>query len=91
MPLHAEWLYREEAIMGTRCVVELWSTDVAKGEAAIASVFADMRQVDEMMSVYKPTSELSRVNAEGAQHPVVVSPELFDVINIKLDKCGGLT
>ena len=23
----AEWLYREAAIMGTRCTVELWSAD----------------------------------------------------------------
>jgi thiamine biosynthesis lipoprotein len=83
-PVRAEWLYREEAIMGTRCVVELWATDVAKGEAAIASVFGDMRQVDEMMSTYKPTSELSRVNAEGGQHPVAVSAELFDVLMISM-------
>ena len=70
--------------MGTRCTVELWADDVAKGEAAIASVFSDMRNVDAMMSVYKPESELSRVNAEGARHPVAVSPELFDVIAISL-------
>ena len=79
-PLHAEWLYRDEAIMGTRCAVELWAADPAQGERAIAAVFADMRQVDEMMSTYKPQSEISRVNAEGAQHPVPVSPELYDVI-----------
>jgi thiamine biosynthesis lipoprotein len=83
-PLHAEWLYREEAIMGTRCVVELWAADVADGERAIAAVFADMRQVDSMMSTYKPESELSKVNAEGAQHPVAVSPELYDVIAVSM-------
>ncbi len=42
-PARAEWLYREAAIMGTRCTVEVWSTDRARGEAAIESVFADMR------------------------------------------------
>lgn len=85
MPLRAEWLYRDEAIMGTRCTVELWTTDRQKGEQAIDAVFADMRQVDEMMSPYKPTSELSRVNAEGSQHPVAVSPELFDVVAISVE------
>ena len=30
--VHAEWITREEAIMGTRCAVELWSDDHAKGE-----------------------------------------------------------
>ena len=84
MPLQAEWLYREAAIMGTRCTVELWAADAAQGERAIESVFADMRRVDAMMSTYKPQSELSRVNAEGAQHPVPVSPELYDVLATSL-------
>jgi thiamine biosynthesis lipoprotein len=83
-PLRAEWLYREDAIMGTRCVVELWAANAAQGEAAIASVFADMRRIDAMMSTYKSDSELTRVNNEGAQHPVPVSPELFDVIATSL-------
>lgn len=84
-PLHAEWLYRDEAIMGTRCVVELWATNKAAGEQAIDAVFADMRQVDAMMSTYKPESEISRINAEAAQHPVAVSAELFDVIAISVE------
>src|SRR5262245_56088392 len=32
---HADWITRSEAIMGTRCAVELWSDDSVKGEAAI--------------------------------------------------------
>lgn len=66
--------------MGTRCAVELWATDRAGGEAAIASVFADMRRIDALMSTYKPESELSRVNAGAAMAPVVVSQELYDLI-----------
>jgi hypothetical protein len=37
--VQAEWLYREEAIMGTRCAVGLGYRH-AKGEAAMESVFA---------------------------------------------------
>jgi len=80
LPARAEWLRREEAIMGTRCAVELWATDRARGEAAIASVLSDMRRIDALMSTYKPDSELSRVNAKAAEAPVVVSQELFDLI-----------
>jgi FAD:protein FMN transferase len=78
--VQAEWLYREEAIMGTRCAVELWATDHAKGEAAIDSVFADMRRIDVLMSTYKPDSEVSRVNAQAAQAPVAISVELFNLL-----------
>jgi FAD:protein FMN transferase len=78
----AEWLLRETPIMGTRCAVELWSTDRARGEAAIEAVFAEFRRIDALMSTYKPESELSRVNAQAAQAPVKVSRELYDLLSV---------
>jgi len=78
--VHAEWLSREEAIMGTRCAVELWSEDRAAGEAAIEAVLAEMRRIDAAMSTYKPDSEVSRVNATAGKGPVAVSLELFALI-----------
>src|SRR5262245_24705851 len=82
----AEWLERvEDGIMGTRITVELWADDKAKGQAAIEAVLAEMRRVDESMSTYKPTSEVSLVNARAAQEPVKISPELFDLLNTALD------
>jgi thiamine biosynthesis lipoprotein len=78
--VQAEWLYREEAIMGTRCAVELWSEDRKAGDAAMADVFADMRRIDAAMSTYKPDSEVSRVNARAGTAPVAISKELFDLI-----------
>ncbi|MFM1885543.1 MAG: hypothetical protein RL026_700 [Pseudomonadota bacterium] len=76
----AEWLYREAAIMGTRCAVEVWAAEAARGEQAIEAVFADMRRIDRLMSTYRPDSELSRVNAEAATRPVPVSQELYDLV-----------
>src|SRR5690606_10927350 len=52
--VQAAWISREEAIMGTRCAVELWSEDEKAGEAAIEAVLADMRRIDALMSTYKP-------------------------------------
>src|SRR5690606_23210146 len=76
----AEWMERvEDGIMGTRIVVELWATDKTQGEAAIEAVLAEMRRVDQAMSTYKPTSELSIVNARAAQEPIKISSELFDL------------
>jgi thiamine biosynthesis lipoprotein len=77
---HAEWMTRTEAIMGTRCSVELWSEDRAKGEAAMTSVFDDMRRIDRLMSTWKEDTEVSTVNREAARHPVPVSPELFGLL-----------
>lgn len=82
----AEWVERvEDGIMGTRIVVELWADDQPQGNAAIEAVLAEMRRVDQAMSTYKPSSELSIVNARAAQEPIKISGELFDLLSTALD------
>lgn len=66
--------------MGTRIYVEAWQADAAQGKAAIDAVMAEMRRIDELMSHYKPTSQLSAINAGAAKEPVVVDRELFDLL-----------
>jgi FAD:protein FMN transferase len=79
---HAEWYKRTDAIMGTRIYVELWDTDPVHGEASIDAVMADMRRIDDLMSHYKPESQLSKINQHAAEAPVVVDKELFDLIKL---------
>jgi thiamine biosynthesis lipoprotein len=79
---HAEWLERTEAIMGTRIYVQLWSEDPAAGNDAIEAVMAEMRRIDNLMSHYKPESQLSQINARANREPVQVDPELFDLIKL---------
>jgi thiamine biosynthesis lipoprotein len=81
LPAHAEWVTRiTDGIMGTRITVELWSEDHAKAEAAIDAVLDEMRHIDESMSTYKPTSEVSQVNARAADGPMHISEELFALL-----------
>jgi thiamine biosynthesis lipoprotein len=82
---HAEWISRSESIMGTRCSVELWSDDRAKGEAAITSVFDDMKRIDRLMSTWKEDTEISLVNREASRHPVKVSEELFRLLQVSVE------
>lgn len=83
---HAKWLeHVEDGIMGTRIVVELWSDDEVGGRAAIDAVLVEMRRIDEAMSTYKPTSELSLVNAQAAKRPVKISQELFDLLRTSVE------
>jgi len=82
----AEWIERvEDGIMGTRIVVELWADNREQGDAAVAAVLDEMRRVDQDMSTYKPTSEVSRVNAAAAQGAVKVTPELFELLTDALE------
>jgi thiamine biosynthesis lipoprotein len=79
---HADWLERTEAIMGTRCYVELWADDPDKGNEAIDAVMAELRRIDNLMSHYKPESQLSQINAHANERPVQVDKELFDLIKL---------
>lgn len=81
----AGWQRDEQDIMGTRITVELYHDDDATARQAIVAVMAEMRRIDEAMSPYKPESELSLVNREAADHPVKISPELFQLLKRSLE------
>jgi thiamine biosynthesis lipoprotein len=77
--------------MGTRVAVELWSEDPALAERAMDAVIAEMRRTDELMSTYKPESQLSQVNAHAFERPVPVDEEIIDVVerSLELSKLSG--
>jgi len=80
-PAHAEWVRRiTDGIMGTRMIVELWADDKAAADPAIDAVLDEMRRLDESMSTYKSTSEISAANAKAADAPMHISKELFDLL-----------
>ncbi len=79
-PANAGWVVREEAIMGTAIKVELWADDKRVGEAAAAAVMDEMHRIDRAMSPHKPASELCRINREAARQPVVLSDEMFRLV-----------
>lgn len=80
----AEWVFREQGIMGTRCAVEFWAADAAAADRLAKAVFEEMRRIDRLMSTYKADSELSRLNARAAQRAMPVSTELFNLIGESL-------
>ena len=80
--VEAAWFDRTETIMGTRIYVQLWAEDATKGNEAIDAVMAEMRRIDELMSHYKPESELSQINERANREPVQVDQELFELIKL---------
>lgn len=73
-------------LMGTVCEVELYASDRRQARAAANAAFEAMHEVDRRMSIYRPASELSRLNhfAAGprAGEPIHVSRELFQVLEL---------
>ena len=79
---HAEWYKRTDAIMGTRIYVELWDTSETHANECIDAVMAEMHRIDDLMSHYKPESQLSKINQHATEAPVQVDKELFDLIKL---------
>ena len=66
--------------MGTTFTIDMYGTDVGRMQAASEQAFDEVKRLDQMLSNYLPDSELSRVNASAADHPVLVSQEFFDLL-----------
>jgi FAD:protein FMN transferase len=85
LPARAGWVGEAIDLMGTRVSVELWADDEARGRELVDEVIREYRRVDDAMSTYKPDSEISRVNASAAESPMVISDELFSLVERSLE------
>lgn len=56
--------------MGAAVSVELWVDDATVAKEAIEAVMQEMVHVDQTMSPFIETSELSLLNREAVAHPV---------------------
>jgi len=81
----AQRLERSTDAMGATFSVVLYGNDQASMNQAIDAAFDEAHRLDELLSNYKPASEWSRVNREAAEHPVVISPELFQLLSDCID------
>ena len=77
---HADWFGERIDLMGTSVSVELWHEDAVEAERLVAAVIAEYRRIDELMSTYKATSEISRVNEAAASAAVPIGEEMFALI-----------
>ncbi len=80
----AEWYQQQRDIMGTRISIELWHKDAAQAKLCSDQVFAEMNRIDSLMSSYKESSELSRINNNAAISSVEISDEMGAMISKSL-------
>ena len=71
---------RAQMQMGTLVSITVVAKDEAVAQAAATAGFAEIRRLEELLSTWIPTSELSRVNASAAIGPTHVSPETLTVV-----------
>jgi FAD:protein FMN transferase len=68
------------ATMGAEVRVTAWTADEPGARAAMAAVFAEFDRLDRLLSVWKPASDVIRMNAAAGRSSVSVSPETRDVL-----------
>src|SRR5438105_2950501 len=78
LPLAAQQRFHAtHRAMGTEFTLDLYTTDEATANAAIDDAWDEVDRLDELLSNYRPSSELSRINREARLGPVTTDPETF--------------
>ncbi len=86
MPIaHAEWFGETRSKMGTRVEVQFWSADAKKAAVLMEASMAEIDRIEESMSTFRESSQISAVNREAAVRPVTVPEELFRLVERALD------
>jgi len=78
-------LRRAQMQMGTIVTLTAVAPTKAMAHAALAAGFQEVRRLEELLSTWIPTSELSRVNAKAGHEPVRVSPDTMLVLKRSLE------
>jgi thiamine biosynthesis lipoprotein len=78
----ADWQKKEYSTMGTNILIEVHHADAQIREKAIAKVTKEMERVNQSMSTYIDSSEVSRLNASAFAQNVKVSNELFELLTL---------
>jgi thiamine biosynthesis lipoprotein len=76
---------RAQMQMGTIVTLTAVAPTEAVAQEALTSGFREIRRLEELLSTWISTSELSRVNAEAGHKPVTVSPETLLILKRSLE------
>ncbi|MGH7254893.1 MAG: FAD:protein FMN transferase [Nitrospirales bacterium] len=82
---HPHTVQRAQMLMGTVVRVTAVAPAEDTAQRAAAAGLAEVRRVEERLSTWIPTSDLSRVNAAAGQTPVKVGPDALAVVQRSLE------
>lgn len=75
---------KETFVMGTKAWVTIAGLNDGAAERAAHEAFREMYRIESVMSTWRPSSEISRLNAESSGAPFAVSRELYSLIDSSL-------
>lgn len=80
------------AAMGTEFTIDLYARDETAAGAAGDLAFDEVDRLEDLLSNYRPSSELSRISREAGNGPVITDPETFRFLERSLywsERSGG--
>ncbi len=82
----AERLYRQERpAMGTSFEIYLYAANETEASELFEVAFDEIERIEAAISNYRPSSELSRINATAAARDIVTDPEVFGLLATSID------
>ena len=73
---------RARVSMGSELRLTAWTRDRAGALSAFDAVFAEFDRLENLMSVWRPASDIVRLNTAAGRQAVGVSPEVREVLRI---------
>lgn len=78
----AHLVERERLSMGSELRVTAWTTDESAALSAFDAVFTEFNRLEALMTVWRETSDIERLNAAAGEHAVPVSRDVLEVLSI---------
>jgi FAD:protein FMN transferase len=75
---------KETFVMGTKAWVTIAGMSDLDAERAAQAAFREMYRIESVMSTWRPSSEISRLNEESNGAPFAVSSELYSLVDSSL-------
>jgi thiamine biosynthesis lipoprotein len=70
--------------MGTTVEIYLYAADSQQAGSLFDAAFEEIERIEATLSTYRPTSEISRINARAGTEAVTTDPEVFELIESAL-------
>ncbi|MEK6606462.1 MAG: FAD:protein FMN transferase, partial [Myxococcota bacterium] len=67
---------RSRPAMGSSLSIAVWADDEPRAAAAIERAFVEFDRLEALMTVWRETSDIARLNAAAGRRPVLVAPEV---------------
>src|SRR5713226_3832839 len=72
--------YESRPAMGTSFEIYLYASNHEQASELFEAAFDEIERVEAALSNYRSSSELSRINANAADTPVITAPEVFALL-----------